>query len=275
MSLLPTLRRAAPAALVAGAAVLGGCRSSCTSCSPPSDMALREPVGGRAAPCAPPSPCAPPTAMLPAAPPPPASPADADDPARLATLQKTITLQREQLDLQRKEMARLADGERAKSDALDSSKTSRLDAEQAAQRLADELKGVPGATVLVEGTKVSVIVTDCFDSGSDRLKPNPDVRSALRAAAAAVLRHPEARVAVVGHTDSKPIQRSAPKWSDNVELSKARAESVAKAMSSDGVRRERLGVDGRGSAELLIVPEKSAADRARNRRVEVQFTFPS
>jgi len=279
MTTFHALRRAAPPALVLAAALLGGCRSSCTSCSPPSDMAMRAPVGACApcAPCTPPaaartSPCAPPS-MVPAAPPPPAPLAEADDAARRDALERTISLQRQQIELQRKRMETLADGQKVHADALDSTKASRLDAEQAAQKLADELKAVHGATVLVEGTKVSVIVTDCFDSGSDRLKPNPDVRSALRAAAAAIVRHPEAKVAVVGHTDSKPIQRSAEKWSDNVALSKARAETVAKAMSSDGVASERLAVDGRGSAEMLIVPEKTAADRARNRRVEVQFTF--
>ena len=82
-------------------------------------------------------------------------------------------------------------------------------------------------------------------------------------------------MAVVGHTDSKPIQKRLDRWPTNVELSKARAETVAGALSSDGVQRERLAVDGRGSAEMLVVPEKTSADRARNRRVEVQFSFSS
>jgi OmpA-OmpF porin, OOP family len=137
------------------------------------------------------------------------------------------------------------------------------------------MKGVPGATVLVEGSKVCVIVTDCFESGSERLKPSPDVRAAIRATAAAILRHPEAQVAVVGHTDSKPIQKKLDKWPTNVELSKARAEQVATAISTDGVEKTRMQVDGKGAAEMLVVPEKTAADRARNRRVEVQFHFNS
>jgi flagellar motor protein MotB len=278
MNALRLARATLPAALAAAAVVLGGCRTSCSSCAPPSDMGTRAPVGMAAMPpCAPPayapSPCAPPMAMLPPPAPPASFDVGADEQARLDALQKTIALQREQLDLQQREMARLADGEKTKSDALEQTKSSRLDAEAHAQRLADELRTIPGASVLVEGAKVSVIVTDCFDSGSDRLKPHPDVRAALRAAASAVLRHPEAKVAVVGHTDSKPIQKSAERWTDNVSLSKARAESVAKAMSSDGVQRERLAVDGPGAAEMLVVPEKTAADRARNRRVEVQFSF--
>jgi flagellar motor protein MotB len=277
MNAVPAFARGlALAAFAAAALGSAGCR---TSCRPPCDMAERPPCGcpppvascpaPRPAPA--PAPCAPPAppAAAPCAPPAPPPPAPV-----AARSQETIDAYKLQIEAQRKEMARLEEERKTQEAALEEAKRHKLEGEQAAQSLAEEMKGLPGATVLVEGSKVSVIVTDCFDSGSDRLKPNPDVRTALRAASAAILRHPEAQVVVVGHTDSKPIQKSAEKWADNVALSKARAASVAKALSTDGVQAERLGVDGRGSAEMLVVPEKTAADRARNRRVEVQFTFP-
>jgi flagellar motor protein MotB len=172
--------------------------------------------------------------------------------------------------------------------ALDESEQRRRDAEtlgalpapgprgdDAAQRLADELKGknLRGAVVLVEGPKVSVVIPDCFESGSDRLKPNPDVKTAILVAAGAIVRSPDARVEVVGHTDSRPLQKTVEKWGDNVGLSKARAHSVATALAGSGVPRERLGVEGRGEFEPLVMPEKTAADRARNRRIEIQITF--
>ncbi len=91
----------------------------------------------------------------------------------------------------------------------------------------------------------------------------------------AIARHPEAKVSVVGHTDSQPIQRSAKKWTDNEQLSKARAEAVAAALAGDGAPRERLSVEGKGSAEPLLAPERSASDRAKNRRVEIEFAFSS
>ena len=257
-------------AAAAVALTAGGCRTStsCRTCRPPADLA-EQPV--HEVPRYVPAPR--PVAVMPPPAPMPAPPPSADDQFRLDTLQTTIDRQREQLELQRKEMARLDSEQKAKALALDQATKSKVDAEQAAQRLADEMKGVPGATVLIEGPKVCVIVTDCFESGSERLKPNPDVRAAIRATAAAILRHPEAQVAVVGHTDSKPIQKKLEKWPTNVELSKARAEQVATAITSDGVDKTRLQVDGKGAAEMLVVPEKTAADRARNRRVEVQFSF--
>jgi chemotaxis protein MotB len=259
--------------VVAAAAValgVGGCRTStggsCRTCRPPAELA-EQPVREV------PRYVAPPREPVVALAPPPAPAPSADDQFRMDTLQTTIVRQREQLELQRKEMARLDGEQKAKALALEQATKSKLDAEQAAQKLADEMKGVPGATVLVEGAKVCVIVTDCFESGSERLKPSPDVRAAIRATAAAILRHPEAQVAVVGHTDSKPIQKKLEKWPTNVELSKARAEQVASAITSDGVAKNRMLVDGKGAAEMLVVPEKTAADRARNRRVEVQFNF--
>jgi flagellar motor protein MotB len=160
---------------------------------------------------------------------------------------------------------------RAKGLALEEASRSNAHAEEAAQRLAEELKGTPGAQVLVEGPTVVVIVTDSFDSGSDRLKTNPDLRAALRAASMAIARHPEATVAIVGHTDSKPIQRSS--WSDNTALSRARAQAVAQALSGDGVPLDRLKVDGVGPDDPLVAPEVSASDRAKNRRVEIEFAF--
>jgi flagellar motor protein MotB len=269
MSALRTLPILAVAAVVL---TVGGCRTSstsnCRTCRPPAAL-VEQPTHEV------PRYVPPPRATAVAPMPPPAPAPSGDDQFRLDTLQTTIERQREQLELQRREMARLDGEQKAKAMALDQATKSRVDSEQAAQKLADEMKGVPGATVLVEGSKVCVIVTDCFESGSERLKPSPDVRAAIRATAAAILRHPEAQVAVVGHTDSKPIQKKLDKWPTNVELSKARAEQVATAISTDGVEKTRMQVDGKGAAEMLVVPEKTAADRARNRRVEVQFHFNS
>lgn len=143
--------------------------------------------------------------------------------------------------------------------------------EAAARKLADELRGLPGAQVLVEGSSTVVVVTDSFDSGSDRLKNTPDVRAGLKAIAMAMSRHPEARVSVTGHTDSMPIKVT--KWADNAALSKARAEAVAKVLGAEGGARDRMAVKGVGAADPMVSPEKTAGDRAKNRRVEVEFKF--
>ncbi len=252
---LKVLAAVVPAALLS----LAGCRSAATSpCAPP--------------PCAP-EPMRAPIALAPAPAPAPQQSAETAD--RLRIQEETIARQQALISENQAERDRLAEQARAMQIALEKAKTAPT-GEDSAERLEDELKGMQGARVMREGCCVLVIVTDCFESGSERLKPNPDVRAALLSSAAAILRHPEARVSVVGHSDSKPIQKTAGKWADNVDLSRARASSVANALRGGGVPVERVSdVEGRGSAEPLVAPERTASDRAKNRRVEIRFSFAS
>lgn len=248
-----------------------GCKSQ-SPCSPPSCLA--EPPATtqvieapRYAP--PPRPMVampPPMAAMPA--PAPMPQPDPDQQARLETL-------RTALEAQNRQAAELEAQHAAAAKAAEDEVRRRAAVEQAAHQVADELRGVPGAQVLVEGASVVVVFTEGFDSGSDKLRTNPDLRAALKATSMAIARHPEAKVAVVGHTDGQPITKSIAKWSSNTELSKARAAAVAGALSSDGVPRDRILVDGKGESDPMVSPEKTAADRARNRRVEVSLDFSS
>jgi flagellar motor protein MotB len=205
-------------------------------------------------------------------------PAAAQNPAtteQIRVQQDTIARQKEALEAERRTREATEARLRAAEEALLASKAAPK-GEEAAIRLEDELRGsvVTGASVLREGAKVVVVITDAFHPGSDKLKPGTDVQAALLATGAAIARHPEAQVAVLGHSDSTPLVKSVDKWGDNVGLSKARAETVAKALEGGaGVARERLAVDGRGAMEPLVAPERSSGDRAKNRRVEIQFSL--
>jgi len=261
------------AALALGGLAVGatGCKSQ-SPCSPPSCLA--EPPATtqvveapRYAP--PPRTYAPTPAPLAAMPAPMSAPqADPDQQARLDTL-------RTALEAQNRKTAELEAQGAAAAKAAEDEVRRKAGLEQAAHQVADELRGVPGAQVMVEGASVVVVFTEGFDSGSDKLRTNPDLRAALKATSMAIARHPEAKVAVVGHTDGQPITKSLAKWSSNTELSKARAAAVAGALSSDGVPRDRILVDGKGESDPMVSPEKTAADRARNRRVEVSLDFSS
>src|SRR5262245_26962177 len=139
-------------AFAAVAVATAGCRTSCNPCRPPCDMAERPPVGcpppAAACPAPRPAPCAPPVAARPPAPPPAPVPlAPPVGTAKVDSMKETIDAQRAQLELQRKEMARLAEEQKVKEAALEEAKRMRLEGEQAAQRLADEMKALPGATV--------------------------------------------------------------------------------------------------------------------------------
>ena len=79
------------------------------------------------------------------------------------------------------------------------------------------------------------------------------------------------QVDVIGHTDNVPIRTL--RFSSNWELSKARAESVARLLAAR-VDPGRLAVDGVGDTEP-IAPNDTPKGQARNRRVEIILHVPA
>ncbi len=136
-------------------------------------------------------------------------------------------------------------------------------------QLMDDLRARSAADVLRDGDMVIVRVTNGFKSGSDLLKKDVQLITTLNATADALTRHPGATVAVVGHSDGDPIKKSG--WESNDALSLARAQRVAQVLSDNGVNKDRISIDGQGFRSPLIANESTAADKARNRRVEIMI----
>jgi type VI secretion system protein ImpK len=80
------------------------------------------------------------------------------------------------------------------------------------------------------------------------------------------------QVDVIGYTDNVPIRTL--RFPSNWELSKARAESVARFLATHGVDRARIAADGRGESEPLASND-TPEGRARNRRVEITLHVPA
>lgn len=76
--------------------------------------------------------------------------------------------------------------------------------------------------------------------------------------------HPETRVVVVGHTDSRGDDVL------NERLSMQRAEAVRSALVERGIDPSRIDVDGAGEAEP-VASNDTEAGRRQNRRVELVF----
>ena len=108
-----------------------------------------------------------------------------------------------------------------------------------------------------------------FDSGSATL--SADREALIRRIAEALARLP-GTVVVTGHTDN--VQSRSLQFPSNWHLSEARATSVRALLQRDGVPAERLQARGKGEAEP-VAPNDSAANRARNRRVEIELLVPS
>lgn len=85
------------------------------------------------------------------------------------------------------------------------------------------------------------------------------------------LRPVPGRVIVIGHTDDVPAASA--RYPSNWALSKARAASVVKLLASRAGPPGRYSVEGRGETEPLV-PNDSALNRARNRRVVIIVLTP-
>lgn len=105
-----------------------------------------------------------------------------------------------------------------------------------------------------------------FDIG--RADINPNFRSVLDSFAASLASNPSTTISIVGHTDSSGSDAV------NQPLSLNRAAAVRDYLSSRRVASSRISVEGRGSREPLV-SNSSAANKAKNRRVEIFVAEPA
>ena len=82
-----------------------------------------------------------------------------------------------------------------------------------------------------------------------------------------VLLETDGRIAVAGHTDNVPINTA--RYRSNWELSTSRATSVVhELLAPEQMDAERFVLEGYADTRPLV-PNDSAANRAKNRRVEI------
>jgi chemotaxis protein MotB len=80
-------------------------------------------------------------------------------------------------------------------------------------------------------------------------------------------------VRIIGYTDDQKVSRSKDNWDDNWELSAGRARQVLLYLEGRGIEEKRLGLAGYGDVRPLV-PNTSASNRQKNRRVEVVVIPP-
>lgn len=108
--------------------------------------------------------------------------------------------------------------------------------------------------------KLNVPGSVSFDRGSAAVRPA--FRPTLDKIAATLAGNRDTAVTIIGHTDSVGGAQF------NLDLSRARAASVADYLAGRGIERARMTTDGRGEADP-IADNATEAGRARNRRVEI------
>ncbi len=104
-----------------------------------------------------------------------------------------------------------------------------------------------------------------FDTGKADIKP--EMQPVLNSMVAGLKNNPNSQVNIIGHTDNTGSDAI------NNPLSVNRAASTRSYLVSQGVAMNRLHIDGRGSSDP-VAPNDNAANRAKNRRVEILMFEP-
>lgn len=115
-----------------------------------------------------------------------------------------------------------------------------------------------------------------FPSASDDLQPGGEeqlarVANVLKDVMAQIPDDIDWVLRVDGHTDVRPLRADHPDYSDNLELSAARAISVVRFLQSQGIPADRLVAAGFGEHHPLV-DERNPEAYARNRRIELKLT---
>jgi flagellar motor protein MotB len=100
-----------------------------------------------------------------------------------------------------------------------------------------------------------------FDSGKATLKDS--AKSTLNKIVAAIKKdYAGKKIFVDGHSDSDPISKTKDQWEDNLDLSAARARTVAKYLTSQGIDPKLVGTRAFGETS-------PKGTKAASRRVEI------
>jgi outer membrane protein OmpA-like peptidoglycan-associated protein len=105
-----------------------------------------------------------------------------------------------------------------------------------------------------------------FDTGQATLKPGADL--AINRLATYLTSNPDTKVLVEGHTDSRGSDDY------NQGLSERRAQAVATALESRGIRADQVQTKGLGKT-FPVASNDTPEGRQQNRRVEIVFSDAS
>lgn len=136
---------------------------------------------------------------------------------------------------------------------------------QTLDQQAADLRGSIGnsnVTVTNNGQYLVVNMPQDLLFNTDSAALRPALVSDIQAVAGSLLRYPNSRIEVIGHTDNTGAAAY------NQDLSQRRAVSVLNVLLNAGVPGNRLAAFGRGE-DQPIASNQTPEGRAQNRRVEI------
>jgi flagellar motor protein MotB len=158
--------------------------------------------------------------------------------------------------------------EKAEAESLAKDATIRALAERRRQ-MREDLASTPGVSYDENDNIITISSDITFKPGQATLTAQAE--KTLAEVARAVQQRQFRAIRILGHTDSDPIKRSG--WDSNEHLSLARAESVRKMLANQGIQPTLMETKGLGASKP-IDSNKTAAGKARNRRVEIVLVEP-
>jgi outer membrane protein OmpA-like peptidoglycan-associated protein len=132
--------------------------------------------------------------------------------------------------------------------------------DQQAAELRSQLS--PGITVTNAGDYLVVNMPQDLLFAVDSAAVRPDLTRDIKTVATSLLKYPQSRIEVIGHTDNTGSAAY------NMDLSQRRASSVAMILRDSGVPSGRVVAFGRGE-DQPIASNLTPEGRALNRRVEI------
>lgn len=120
----------------------------------------------------------------------------------------------------------------------------------------------PGVTVTNYGDYLVVNMPQDVLFAVDSATLRPDLTRDIKAVAANLIRYPNSRIEVVGHTDNTGSAAY------NQDLSQRRAVSVANVLREGGVPNARISAYGKGE-DQPVATNLNPQGQAQNRRVEI------
>ncbi len=119
----------------------------------------------------------------------------------------------------------------------------------------------------IDNGKVRLLGKNLFRSGNANI--NPDL-APLIARISESMEKFQGTIIITGHSDNIPVRSG--RFPSNLELSRARADSVLLQFNESQTNSSRVRAEGRGSLEP-IAENTTAAGRSKNRRVEISIFY--
>ena len=140
--------------------------------------------------------------------------------------------------------------------------------EEQKRKMEEATAGTGVAVTQTADNRLKLDIPSDISFASGRADIQPNFRTILNTFATSLASTPNSNVTIVGHTDST--------GSDTVNnpLSLNRAASVRDYLAVRSVPSSRVSIEGRGSREPIVAND-TAANKAKNRRVEIFVAEPA